>query len=316
MPLWRERSIRGVGYHSHLYTRIREGAESDDFEQWLNAEFETPAEPVLAKAVSDSRLSKAEWTILVRFLAAQDVRTPARFAESIPEWHRVLPGILNDSLQEAVEKVKAAKVKGQAIEAKQAEFSEYLPIGLKREILPELQEMKITAQIVAGRSLWLYQMKRLLTHTLDRLLDQKWSILRAPEGISWFTSDNPVLKLNWQNQNRYDFKGGWGSQGTEIILPLDSKHLLYSKVGHPRPKRGSLIDKQRADMLRRLIAEHAYRYIFSESTISDVTLLRGRTVDLGRLRYESEQWYKWNQTQTIAEQKMHALTAPRRRTNS
>jgi len=91
VPIWKQTSVRGVAYHSHLYTRLVGGAESDDFERWLDSEFETPAQEVLAKATSDSRLTSNDWIRLIRFVAAQDVRTPARFLESLARWQRDVP---------------------------------------------------------------------------------------------------------------------------------------------------------------------------------------------------------------------------------
>jgi Protein of unknown function (DUF4238) len=44
VPVWKETSVRGVAYHQHLYTRLAAGRETDDFERWLDREFETPAE--------------------------------------------------------------------------------------------------------------------------------------------------------------------------------------------------------------------------------------------------------------------------------
>ena len=75
---WKHSSIAGIGYHRNLYTRILTGAETDEFETWLEREFETPAEEPLRKATADERLSPDDWQCIIRFLAAQDVRTPAR----------------------------------------------------------------------------------------------------------------------------------------------------------------------------------------------------------------------------------------------
>lgn len=49
MPLWKERSTRGIAYHAHLYTRLVAGQESDEIERWLDQEYEAPAEEVIKK---------------------------------------------------------------------------------------------------------------------------------------------------------------------------------------------------------------------------------------------------------------------------
>jgi hypothetical protein len=75
-PLWKRRSVRSVAHHAHLYTRTVGGIESDEIERWLAEEIEDPAREPLDKATSDQRLSPNDWNCILRFLAAQYVRTP------------------------------------------------------------------------------------------------------------------------------------------------------------------------------------------------------------------------------------------------
>lgn len=78
---WKPSSPRGVAYHSHLYTRLVAGRETDEVEKWLDSEFEAPAQEAIEKATSHGRLTPDDWERMLRFLAAQDVRTPAWFDE-------------------------------------------------------------------------------------------------------------------------------------------------------------------------------------------------------------------------------------------
>jgi hypothetical protein len=58
--LWgypRKRSIRGIAFHQHLYTRLAVGAVTDELEEWLNQEFETPAQEALDSVRQKSRLT-------------------------------------------------------------------------------------------------------------------------------------------------------------------------------------------------------------------------------------------------------------------
>ena len=140
------------------------------------------------------------------------------------------------------------------------------------------------------------------------LARSKWSILSPPEGLEWFTSDDPVVRLNYYGENRYDFKGGWGNPGTEIFLPLSPRHLLYTKVGFPRPTRGTVVKRAEAEMFRHFIAEHAHRYIFSKLADADIPKLRPRTIDAAALRDESEQWSRWHEEQTRAKRELMGWT--------
>jgi hypothetical protein len=57
VPEWRLRSIRGVAFHPDLYTTISNGQEIDKFEQWIETEFETPAQEALHKVIRNKVLT-------------------------------------------------------------------------------------------------------------------------------------------------------------------------------------------------------------------------------------------------------------------
>jgi uncharacterized protein DUF4238 len=302
--VWKLNSISGVAYHAHLYTRLAAGVETDEFEQWLGREFEAPAEETLRKATAGAQLTEADWDRLIRFVAAQDVRTPARLTESLEFYRKNIPSLLNETLANAVRELEAAKKAGKTIERKKVPNSEYIPLRVTTEIVPGEKIGRAKAEVIAGRGLWLYSIKHLLTQTVNALFNYKWTILRAPDGLNWFTSDDPVVKLNYYADGKYDFGGGYGKPGTEIFLPLDASHLLYSQVGHRPPPRGSVISRAKAEMIRRFIAEHAHRYIFATSDEKEVANLRPRKVDAALLRNEYEQWRRWHEDQIRAEREL------------
>src|SRR5919109_3733332 len=72
---------------------------------------------------------------------------------------------------------------------------------------------EIWLEVVAGRGLWLFAIRHLLTSTLRALKKHKWTVLNAPSGVEWMTSDDPVIPLNYYAPGRYDFKSGWGIRG-------------------------------------------------------------------------------------------------------
>jgi hypothetical protein len=304
VPLWKPRSMKGVAYRAHLYTRIVATGQTDEFETWLNEEFETPAEEPLRKATEDISLTPSDWRKIIRFVAAQDVRTPARLFESTQRWNKAGPIMLEETLQKSIRRLELAKSRGEEIKPVKAPNSEYLPVRITSTIEPGEEFGKIKAEMIVGRGFWLFNIRTLLTKTLEILLEQKWSILKPPEGIEWFTSDDPVMRLNYYRENNYNFEGGWGNPGTEIFLPLSPRHLLYTKVGHARPPRGTIVEPAEANILRRFIAEHAHRYIFSKSADPAVPKLRPRTIDAAALKDENKQWSRWHEEQTRAEQEL------------
>jgi hypothetical protein len=159
----------------------------------------------------------------------------------------------------------------------------------------------VQAHVISGRGLWLFSLKHVLTHTVKALLENKWSILRPPDGLTWFTSDDPVVRLNYYNDGRYDFKGGWGNPGTEVLVPISPRHLLYSKVGHRPPSRREKPTREQALKLRSFIAEHAHRMIIAGEPDDAVPDLCPRIVSADLVRSEDEQWKKWHQDQSAAE---------------
>jgi hypothetical protein len=297
-------SPQGVAYHSHLYTRIVAEEETDEFERWIDSEFEAPASEALEKATSEARLTAEDWRRLVRFLAAQDVRTPASFAEKVKRWHATLPKLMEETLQDAVRNLEEASRTGQPLPQPNPQDSAGMPMRtiVKRQLGEEMGQIR--AEILVGRELWLYGIQRALEKTLKVLHQHRWTILLPPRGLSWFTSDAPVVRLNFNSLTDYNFGGGWGSPGTEIFLPLGPQHLLYTQIGKPVPRRGERVSVVQADLVRRFIVEHAYRMIFAAEIDEGIPRLRPRIVDAEQFRHEREQWEGWHDQQTAAEKEL------------
>lgn len=207
-------------------------------------------------------------------------------------------------MKDAVEELAQAKKKGERLTPRAPNNSEYIPFRLSKHIEPGQAFGTLKGEVIAGRGLWLFSMKHTLTRTLNVLHQHRWSILKPPEGLNWFTSDDPVVRLNFYQEGKYHFNGGWGNAGTEILLPLSPRHLLYTRVGERPPQRGAKVERSQAEMIRRFIAEHAHRMIIAASPDEDIQELRPRTVSIELCQSEAEQWRKWHHEQTIAEQEM------------
>ncbi len=188
------------------------------------------------------------------------------------------------------------------------DYSENIPIRVTADVDPGRETGTLKGEVVVGRGLWLFSIQHLLTKTAHVLHQHKWSILRPPEGLSWFTSDDPVIRLNY-NPGGYTFKGGWGSPGTEIYLPISPSHTLYTQVGRQPPRRGEIVQRTQADIIRRVIAEHAHRMILAPSRDASIPLLRPRIVSEPMFRDEAEHWRSWNDQQMAAELKLNGSPA-------
>lgn len=296
-PLWKLRSTRGLARHDHLYTQMVAGKESDRLERRLAEEFENPAMDALHKATSDARLSPGDWKHLVRFLAAQDVRTPAWFTERMKNWTSTLADQMKDITSQAVGDYSAGLRNSPSARTARATDMKELPIRVR----VDRERGGVEVAALAGRQMWAWAMERSLENTIRALYQHRWTILAAPRETAWITSDNPVVRLNFVSPSSYTFGGGWGSPGTEIIFPLGPRHLMYTEIGSRPPRRGEEVPVIQAQWIRRFIAEHAYRLILANREDPEVQDLRRRREDPDEYERETLVWKRWHADQVEAE---------------
>ena len=301
VEVWATKSPGAVARHQHLYTRAAAGSDSDEIERWLDREFESPAQAAISKAVSGAKLSIGDYRCLARFVAVQDVRTPARLMEILARGREHVEDTLNDSVERSVRELEANLAAGKPIDLKSPAVGQHFPARVKVERGHDPSTSLIRVEAIVGRSYWLFAIQNLLTKTVTHLEKHRWTVLRAPRGVRWLTSDDPVVKLNWYEPGKYDFKGGWGSTNTEILLPLDPGHLLYTKVGARPPPRGTGLTVEEAQVMQQCIIEHAHRHVFATEPDSIVEQIRPRTVDAALYGQEAEQWKRWHDEQSAAE---------------
>jgi hypothetical protein len=296
---WKRRSIRGVAWHQHLYTQLAAGDESDEIERWLDQEFEAPAQEALDRVLEDKRLTGRHWRALTRFVAAQHVRTPARFLEMMSRWSAELQPLVDQTLRSSVARLEELHQAGKQLPLPSRRDHDNFPSRVSIRRLPS-GGGELGLEVVAGRAMWMFALRHLLTQTARALEGHKWTILMAPEEMHWATSDDPVIPLNYYEKDRYDFRGGWDSKGTEILLPLSPRHLLYTCIGNrQRPKRQ--VDPGLAAQFQHIILEHAHRVVFAATPVPRVEEIRPRVVDRQQYYNEAEAWQQWHREQSHAE---------------
>lgn len=303
VPEWREISLSKIAFRQHLYTYALAKEETDEFEHWLAQEFENPAVDAIDRVVREQRLTPEYWRRLVRFAVSQSVRTPAWFKSFVARQQKELPALVQETLEKSVQELEkrvAAKLPLPASPAKDALFPSKVIVQRGSD-----GRGAIGVETVVGRQLWLWTMRNILSTTIERIPTDKWNILRAPDGLSWPTSDDPLIRLNYRGPAEYDFGGGWGVKNTDIFLPLSPKHLLHTCIRGRGWPRGATVDKERAQFLRRIILEHADRYVFSRDK-AEVSLIRPRTVSLAAFNQESAFWAGWRDEQLQAERDLQA----------
>ena len=163
----------------------------------------------------------------------------------------------------------------------------------------------VKAETNIGRRLWLESLRYALTTPINVLHKHRWTIVKSPPGITWPTSDNPVIRLAYKSHTDYHLQSGWGLENGNILLPLSTTHLMFTQIGQHRPwPRGTTLDTPTAHFFRRLIVENADRFIFSSPPENDIAQMRPRTVCSETSKKEKEMWDNWHQEQSQAERRI------------
>lgn len=301
-PKWTREAIGSVAFQRDLYTTISGDREDDSFERWIEADFETPAKESLSKVLQEKKLTLKDWNRLALFLAAQDVRTPTNYIETTERWVKSLPEIIEKVLQNTVRSLEEHYRDGKPLphldpDTELQSIKDIFKVTITHNAVPEQNLGEIRAEVIAGRKSWIQSQRHLLTNTAKVLLKHKWSIVRPAPGMSWFTSDHPVLRLNYYKDGKYDLKGGWGRDGGNLIMPLSSQHLLFTEIGTELPDYCTM-PEDKTYMIQRFLAERAFRWIFAHKVLPYVERIRPRIIDLEQFAYEKQKWKDWHREQS------------------
>lgn len=302
VPEWELRPIRGLAYQPDLYTTFSGGREVDEFEQWITREYEEPGLEAVNKLLTRTRLSPSDWQRMIRFVAAQDVRTPLNFIESMKRWGQEIPAILETTLRDTVAKLQHSRAEGIALasQAKPNAFAESFRFHIEPPSESSSGQAMVRVEVTAGRSLWIASLRHLLTGAANTLCQHRWSVVEPHGDEEWPLTDHPVLRLNYYQPGRYDFRGGWKNQGSEIIMPISPRYLLYVQVGKKAPNRFSFLPKE-TQLVQRLIVERAHRWVFARQPAPWVAQARPRVIDQESFIAEQNAWKHWHQGQVEAE---------------
>lgn len=164
VPEWNYRSIDRVANLRDLYTVHEDGKDIDDFEKWLEVNFENPVSNSLSKVLKDNPLSAVDWERLAMFLGAQDVRTPLNYLESAERWEKTLPELLKTNLEDAVRRLaqkNELEIDNKPPSVEHQLFENILDIQTVSAKESDTNQAYIRAKITAGRRLWLQSQKLL-----------------------------------------------------------------------------------------------------------------------------------------------------------
>jgi len=312
-PEWEHKSIATLTKYNDLYTSIQRGVESDVFERWLHEEVENPVSESLEKVRRDEQLNASDWRALTRYAAALDLRTPAGYQEMTSRQQTYIPEVLSATLANAKRELTRAARKGTNLRELQNKRSRNelqfsgknrlpFPLRVQTSSVSDSDVVELRVEVTIGRELWLHSVQQAVEVTSQVLLKHRWQIIRPPVGWGWFTSDHPVVRLNWYAPGSYDFGGGWDRKGSEILLPLSPTHLMYTLIGgenHPT----QVAPHEIASAFQRFIAERAHRWIIATRAVKRALWMRPRVIDREMFAHETTIWQAWHTAQRATAEK-------------
>ncbi|MEN6470136.1 MAG: DUF4238 domain-containing protein [Clostridiaceae bacterium] len=309
VPIWAKGYLRSTAVQDSLYIRLDGDKEADDFETWLCQDVETPAEKSLSKAITDEILSKQDWNNLVRLLAAQFARTPARLGKQLLFYNKILPNIVKDTMKSVAlrleEYVRTGVMPKAEIDSRYQPVNKYTPMRVSIAQSTEGNNALLKLDMIIGRGLWLAEVHRVTTTLVNVLKQHKWHILKAAPGVNWCVSDDPVICLNYYGPNHYDFDGGFGRAGVEIIFPLSPKHIMFTHVGEAADMTHHQHDPVFSFLVQKFTIEHAFRYIYALNPWKQIINCRPRVVSEKQFSAEQHMWRHWNDEQIHAERALY-----------
>lgn len=293
---WNCRSIKSTAVWNDFYTQMEEKAKTDEFEKWFDKEFESPSKIVFDKLNKGNKLNEDDSRVLSRFIGAQYIRTPAQY-NYLMEWcSKNIPQIFEEAMQYANSQINKNLFKDDH-KAMTSEEEQKPPIKVKLEN----EKKQVRFDTVLGREMYLYLLEHILTSTVDILKNHKWQVVHAAPGILFPTSDDPVICLNYIDEKKYDFKGGWGMKNGNIIMPISPNLLLITQIGCTMSVEKLDYSEYWSRVFRKMIIEHAHRYVYAIEPQKGMLAINPRRVNEALYNKEKNIMAGWHDEQLRAE---------------
>lgn len=295
VPYWSQKSIKSEGKWDDFYTRIVDNQEIDDFEKWFNAEFETPVKPIYEKLLNDNTINVQKSIPLSRYIAAQHLRTPAQANHILSIIHDKMPQIL-DMTSQMINQNPIPK-------AQLNDSDEQVSLPVKVSI--DRGNKTIYTETVIGKSMYLHALRHSLNTTVKVMYDYSWHVINAADGVTFPTTDDPVICLNYRSENDYDFYGGWGLPHGNIIFPISPHKLLFTEIGIDCDTKKLDKSLEWSLFFRKIIIEHAFRFIYDIEPKTDVFTINPRVVNKELFKEEQQKLSSWHEEHIKAEQDLY-----------
>jgi len=292
-------SIKGsTGWQRDLYTGLIRSKETDEIEHWFANEIEHPAQYVMEKIENCERISNNEMKSLVRFVAAQHVRTPAAYFRAKSIFENCITNVISRDTAKLTH--SAAKYIVQSNDDKKyTRYSKWLPVKL--ELLQADDEYnKLKIQFTTGftRNAWHFMNQNLLENTYNCMIEHDWRVIKVPPGVELYTSDDPAVFLNYTGRHDYNFNGGWGCKNGNAFFPISPSNFLFTEMGNGDI--GNFVNTNIHTLtywMQKVTIENAFRSIYLVSKNDNILLCRSRNVNADAYNHEKTIWKEWNKIQ-------------------
>jgi hypothetical protein len=221
-----------------------------------------------------------------------------------------IESVLNATMKRSLRELDEARKTGKPLSSppNQGIGISSIAVNVKRD--PEgLSDPQLQVNVVVGREIWLDSINRIVNKLSVHLENHSWQVFFPPPRWTWYTTDHPLMRLNFESETKYDFKGGLGSKGTELILPLSPKHLLYAQIGSPA-KDVSELPCEASTLIKRCIAQNAFRWIVGDAPAKKAEWFMPRVVNLEQYNAEEASFERYHDEQSAAERELRNKKDP------
>lgn len=299
---WVSTSLRNAATWDDLYTQHIYGMDNDAIEDHLCKDYETPAAAVLRKLDCGQSLSASEHTILADFWFIQLLRTPAYMRKIASKYEDIFEPVMKQAI-ESTSKRLVNSDGGVIADRSSLEITER-PFPLQPiEIELDRDSREVTVRTSVGRSGYLATVGSLLNGPVrERVRSCTWSIIRAPIGSHFYTSDNPAVVFGLSSDGSVMTDGlGLGQHNVNLVLPLDTDRVLFTQVGSLSLGYPSTFTKTQVGHINEAICKSAFRHIYSKEKDDSVRRIRPRVVDADLVNDEKDFRNCWNTDQAALE---------------
>ena len=126
-----------------------------------------------------------------------------------------------------------------------------------------------------------------------------YSLLVSNTNVPYWEQKSIRSTAVWNDY--YNFHGGWGKKNGNIIIPISPKILLITEIGSNKSSKQLDHSKHWSAFFRRIIIEHAYRYVYADAKQKGMLAIKPRRVDKVLFEKEKKTIAVWHKDQISRE---------------